>query len=514
MATGDNRRLVLVAMIFAVAMTFIDQTIVSIAIPELQEDLGLSDTGLQWVINAYLLSLSALFAFGGRLGDILGHRRMVVIGVVVFAASSALCGATPDGDLAEAWIIVFRVIQGAGAALMFPAALAIVVASFPVADRGKALAIFFAVTGGLTAIGPLAGGYLVEIDWRAIFWVNVPVAVIALVLTRIAKPPDERRPARLDWTGTLLVCGGMGLSVLGLQQSTDWGWGSVATIGSIAVGLLLLAAFVRYELGTEQPLIDIKIFRNRSFAVENLLLFLLMIGFVPLFFFSSTYAQISLGDSASEAGLYLLTFFAGFATASQIGGRILDARGARPSVLIGFALTAAGFYLWARQLPDLDFSNQWYWIVLTGAGMGLVLSPASTDAINQVSRERYGEATGITQTLRNYGSSLGLAILGSILISRNTSNIESSLGDLGIDQAKADDVATALSQSGNGASEAFEALGDKAQAAFQATQLDYALSLRTVYYVLAGVMAVSFVVAALALPGGRSSADDAMPEAG
>jgi hypothetical protein len=182
--------------------------------------------------------------------------------------------------------------------------------------------------------------------------------------------------------------------------------------------------------------------------------------------------------------------------------------------LIGFALTAAGFYLWARQLPDLDFGNQWYWIVVTGAGMGFVLSPASTDAIDQVSRERYGEATGITQTLRNYGSSLGLAILGSILISQNTSNIESSLGDLGIDKAKTDEVATAVSQSGNGASEAFGALGDKAQAAFEATQLDYALSLRTVYYLLAAVMAVSFVVAALTLPGGHSSADDATPEVG
>jgi MFS family permease len=196
MGSDGGRRLVLVAMIFAVAMTFIDQTIVAIAVPELQKDLGLSETGVQWVINAYLLSLSALFAFGGRLGDMLGHRRMVVVGVVVFASASARCGATPDGDLAEAWIIVFRLIQGAGAALMFPAALAIVVASFPVDDRGKALAIFFAVTGGLTAIGPLAGGYLVEIDWRAIFWVNVPVAVIALVLTAIAKPEDERHPAR------------------------------------------------------------------------------------------------------------------------------------------------------------------------------------------------------------------------------------------------------------------------------------------------------------------------------
>ena len=247
---GSNKRLILAAMVFAVAMTFIDQTIVSIAVPELQKDLGLSATGVQWVVNGYLLSLSALFALGGRIADIAGHRRMVLIGVVVFAGASAMCGLTPTGSAAEAWIIVFRVIQGAGAAIMFPAALAIVVAAYPVGERGKALAIFFAITGGLTALGPLAGGYLTEIDWRAIFWVNVPVAIIAIVLTLRAKPDDTRHPAPLDYRGAVLVALGMGLAVLGLQQSSTWGWGDPATWGTIAAGLIFLAVFVKVELGT------------------------------------------------------------------------------------------------------------------------------------------------------------------------------------------------------------------------------------------------------------------------
>ena len=187
-STGNNKTLILAAMIFAVSMTFIDQTIVAIAIPELQGDLSLSSTGVQWIINGYLLSLSALFAFGGRLADIAGHRRMVTIGVVVFATASALCGATPETGVAEPWIIVFRVIQGAGAALMFPAALAIVLAAFPIGERGKALAIFFGLAGAFTSIGPIAGGYLTEWTWRAIFWINIPVAILALVCTAIAKP--------------------------------------------------------------------------------------------------------------------------------------------------------------------------------------------------------------------------------------------------------------------------------------------------------------------------------------
>ena len=181
-SSSKNSKLILAAMIFAVSMTFIDQTIVAIAIPTIQDDLSLSATGVQWIVNGYLLSLSALFAFGGRLADIAGHRRMVTLGVIVFAVASALCGATPTGALDEPWLITFRVIQGAGAAIMFPAALAIVLNAFPVHERGKAMAIFFAIAGGLTSVGPLAGGFLVEWTWRAIFWVNIPVAIVALML--------------------------------------------------------------------------------------------------------------------------------------------------------------------------------------------------------------------------------------------------------------------------------------------------------------------------------------------
>src|SRR6202453_632445 len=201
---GRSRNLVLAAMIFAVAMTFIDQTIVSIAAPQIQKHLGLTSTGVQWAINAYLMSLAALFAFGGRLADTVGHRAMVTLGVIVFATASALCGLTPKGGLAEAWIVAFRILQGAGGAIMFPAALAIVVQTFALRERGRALAIFFAIAGGLTAIGPLLGGYLTEWTWRAIFWVNIPVAVIALVLTALSNPMTEHRPARMDYRGLFL----------------------------------------------------------------------------------------------------------------------------------------------------------------------------------------------------------------------------------------------------------------------------------------------------------------------
>src|SRR5580692_5143385 len=226
---GGSKNLILAAMIFAVSMTFIDQTIVSIAAPRIQTELGLTSTGVQWAVNAYLLSLAALFALGGRLADTLGHRRMVVLGVIVFAGASAMCGATPTGAGAEAWIVTFRAIQGAGGALLFPAALAIVVNTFELRERGKALASFFGIAGALTAVGPVLGGYLTQWTWRAIFWVNIPVALIALALIFISKPVTVSKPARMDYRGVVLIASGVALSVFGFQQSTIWGWGNPAT---------------------------------------------------------------------------------------------------------------------------------------------------------------------------------------------------------------------------------------------------------------------------------------------
>ena len=502
---GRSKYLVLAAMLFAVSMTFIDMTIVSIAMPEISKELGLSQTGGQWVVNAYLLSLAAVFSLGGRLADIAGQRTMVLIGVVIFVLASVMNGLTPTGDLAEAWIITFRVIQGAGAALLYPASVAIIVSSFPVDQRGRALAVFFSVAGGLTAVGPIAGGYLSEWTWRAIFFVNVPVAVVAVVLTVVARPINHKVRAHLDVRGALLVGAGMGLSVLGLQQASVWGWTNPATWGSIAVGLALLVVFVLMELRTDQPLMEMRMFRNRAFFVENVVLFLTMIVFVPIFFFASMYVQISLGWSVSTAGLYLLIFFAGFAPAAQIGGRILDKRGAKPAVLLGAVVSAAGFGLWAWKATDLSASAQWPYIVLAGAGMGLLVGQANTDALNRVPANMYGVATGVTQTVRNYGSSLGMAVLGTALITVTRTHVESSLTAMGLSESQADDVAHALTQSGGGDEANFTAkAGSEAQKAYEAVQLDFAYGIRSVLIGMTAALVVCFLVALIGLREGKA----------
>jgi EmrB/QacA subfamily drug resistance transporter len=490
-AGNRSRNLVLAAMIFAVAMTFIDQTIVSIAVPEIQKQLGLTSTGVQWAVNAYLLSLAAFFAFGGRLADTLGHRKMVVIGVVLFAAASAFCGLTPKGSLAEAWIVAFRAVQGVGGAIMFPAALAIVVQTFPLHERGKALAMFFGIAGGLTAVGPVLGGYLTEWTWRAIFWVNIPVALIALVLIQVSKPHTEYRSARMDYRGLALIASGVALSVFGFQQSTIWGWHNPGIAIAIAAGAGLLVLFYFVEVRTDSPLIRVSIFRIRPFLVENLVLGVAMISFVPVFFFASEYAQISLGKTASGAGLFLLYFFLGFVVAAQIGGRMLDRVGAKRPVVVGCTLAAVGFALWAGQVTKLDFGSQVWYIVLAGAGMGMMLGPASTDAVNRASSLSYGEATGITQTVRNYMSSLGLAILGTVLVSRMKARITSSLIAQGDSHAAAAHQAAAISQSQGGSG------GTGTIPHF--VRLDFAYATHVVLELMAVVMAVAGVIALLGL---------------
>jgi EmrB/QacA subfamily drug resistance transporter len=502
---GKSRNLILAAMIFAVAMTFIDQTIVSIAAPTIQHDLGLTSSGMQWAINAYLLSLAALFAFGGRLADTVGHKSMCILGVIIFAGASALCGLTPKGSFAEAWIVIFRAVQGLGGAIMFPAALAIVVQTFDLRSRGRALALFFGIAGGLTAIGPIAGGWLILWTWRSIFWINVPIALIALLLIRISKPETDHRPAPMDYRGLALIIGGVGLSVFGLQQSSQWGWGNPGTWICIAVGVVLLGVFYVVERGTESPLINVHIFANQTFAVENLILGIVMMVFIPVFFFASEYGQIALGLSASNASVSILYFFIGFVIFAQIGGRMLDRIGAKRPVVLGCVLSAVGFALWAGKVTDLKIGAQVIYIIIAGAGMGLMLGQANTDAVNRASRYSYGEATGITQTVRNYGASLGFAILGTVLLTQFRHQVTSTLEAKGLPSGAAATEAAKITQQQGGGTGAVTAIP-------QFIRADFASSVQVVLYVMCGIMAAAALVALLGLKRGVQEDTDTAPD--
>ncbi len=443
---SSNKNLVLVAMIFAVAMGFIDQTIVALAIPDLQRDLSLSSTGAQWIVNGYLLSLAALFAFGGKLADVLGHRRMVVIGVAGFAVCSALCGATPTGGAGETWIIVLRVLQGGFAALMFPAALGIVVAAFPLAERGRALAAFFGITGALTAVGPLAGGYLTEWTWRAIFWINIPVAIIALVLTARAKPANTPQPGRIDFRAAVLISAAMGLVVLGLQQAGVWGWLDVRTIGAIVVGLILLGVFVVIERSEREPLIRIRALRGPGLRGRQR-------GAHP--HVGRLHPVLLLRQRVRAGGPGLLGD-----ERRPVPARLL--RRVRDRVAVGRPDRRS-----ARRAP--------------GAG--------------------YGEVTGITQTVRNLGASVGLAVMGPMFTSGNVDRVSTTLVDKGVPTAQAESIAHGITAAGGGGGVGLASrAGAGADAIVHAVKVDIAHSTQTVVWIMAGVMAAAFIVARVGLP--------------
>ena len=442
------------------AMVMIDFTIVSISVTTIQRDLHLSATAAQWTVTAYALATAAFIALGGRLGDIIGHKRIVAIGIVLFALASTICGLTPDTSVAEPWLIAFRALQGIGGALLIPSTTVLVLDSFPPQERGKGLAVFFIVAGLFTAGGPIAGSYLTQYwTWRAIFWINVPVALLSLTEFAFIKLNDVKHPARIDWVGAGLLIAGMGLLVLGLQESNAWGWSSAATIGSIVAGAVILMVFTLFESRAESPLISIQAFvDNRAFAVDNLLTLLLFFTWLAVFFFGSIYFQVSVGQEPTEAGFSILTMFYSFFIASRIGGGMLDRVGAKQPVTLGLAAIAVGLWLWGSELSSLSRSGTLAGMLVTGAGFGLAMSALNTDALNRAPAEIRGEASGIVQTFRNFGSALGMAILGTIV-----------LGALGP----------------------------------HTTPSGFADALETAFYVGAGVTAAAFLLARAFMPGGK-----------
>jgi EmrB/QacA subfamily drug resistance transporter len=415
---GDYRRFrVLWPLVPAMAMVMIDFTIVSISASTIAADLHLSETAVQWLVTAYALSTAAFVALGGKLGDILGHRSTCIAGIVIFAGASLFCGLVPDGSIATAWLIVFRLIQGIGAGLLIPSATVLVLDAFPAEERGKGLAVFFIVAGLFTAIGPIAGSYLTQYwTWRAIFWINVAVAAFALIEFKLAKLPNVKRPAKLDVRGAVLLVIGMGLTVLGVQQSTEWGWDSVATIGSIVVGIAVLGFFVQVERRQENPLIDVNaLAANRPFAVDNLLTMLAFGPWLAVFFFGSLYFQVAVGQEPTQAGFSILTMFYTFFIAARVGGGWMDRSGPKKPVVIGFLLGAIGMVVWGGELSELSHGATLAGMLITGAGFGLIFSPLNTDALNRLPDSMRGQGSGVIQTFRNFGSAIGMAIMGTIV---------------------------------------------------------------------------------------------------
>jgi EmrB/QacA subfamily drug resistance transporter len=399
----------------SLSMIMLDQTVVGVTLPTMAHDLSLSAAGAQWVVNAYVLAMAAAVALGGKLGSKLGPVTTFRFGVIAFLIASACCGLAPNSMCMDA----ARIGQGLGAALMMPVTASIVMAAFPTSMRGRAMGSYVGISQIFLALGPLVGGTLTEWwTWRAVFWINVPIGLATLVLVHFAAPENPtQRGLRISCAHTVMLMTGIGATVYALQQASLWQWTSARTISVLGGGLIVLALFVGLQLRDREPLVDVRLFRNRAFVGDSAVLFATQFGLLAMTLYASLYAQNLLGYSPIQAGFSALAMILPLMVGAQLAGHWYDRSGARPPLLLGLALATIGATAWAFTLTDISFASKIPGMALVGLGLGLVFSPISTDALSRVAASQRPQASGIVQTVRQLGGTLGVAVIGSIILS-------------------------------------------------------------------------------------------------
>jgi EmrB/QacA subfamily drug resistance transporter len=401
------------AMCFALFMIMLDNTVVNVALPSIQRDLGSNLSGLEWTVNGYTLTFAVFLATGGRLGDIFGRRRAFLAGVMLFAISSATAGLAPGtGEL-----IASRVVQGIGAALMMPATLSIVTNAFPAHERGKAIGTWAGVSALALAIGPVVGGLLTEhVSWRAIFYLNIPVAAAAVIATLFAvrESRDETVGREVDYAGVVTLTAGLSALVLALIEGNAWGWGSPAIVALLAGSVLMLLAFVRVELRVSAPMVEFPLFASRNFVGANIIALVTAFAMLSQFFFIALYLQDILGYSPLEAGVRFLPATLMIVIFAPMAGRLTDRIGARWPIAVGLTFVSAALYWLTTIDVSTTYADIWPSFTLMGFGMALVMSPMSTAAMNAVAESKAGIASGVLSMNRMIGGTLGIAVIGAV----------------------------------------------------------------------------------------------------
>ncbi len=421
-----NPWLVLVLVCLAQFMVILDATIVNVALPSIQADLEMTESGLQWVVNAYALLFGGFLLLGGRAGDLIGRKRVFLAGLVVFTAASLLC-ALAQG---ETMLILARGLQGLGAALVSPAALSIVTTTFAEgAERTKALGVWAAIAVGGGAVGLVLGGLLVEtLSWPWIFFVNVPVgiAAFAVSLRYVPESKDTHVHKSFDLAGAVAVTAGLIALVYGIVRSAESGWGSGEVLGILAVAAVLLVAFVFIERRSAEPLVRLSIFSVRTVRAANVAMFVVAAGLFAMFFFNTLYVQRVLGFSPLEAGFAFVPFTAGVIIGAGLSQKLVPALGAREVPIIGAAIGALGLLLFLRLTPDSSYvADLLPGIMLTSIGMGLVFVPITLIATSGIPGDDAGLASGLFNTSQQIGGALGLALLSTLATNRTEDELAS-----------------------------------------------------------------------------------------
>ena len=403
----------LAAVSFGLFMIMLDNTVVNVALPAIQEDLGADLSQLQWIVTGYALSFAALMLIGGKLADAYGRRLIFVAGILLFTGASLWCGLADSGEM----LIAARVVQGIGAALMNPATLSIISATFPPRQRGAAIGIWAGVSALALAIGPLVGGLLTEhLSWHWIFFVNVPVGAVAIAASYllITESRDETHES-LDLPGLGTSALGLFALTYGLIEANEYGWSSARIVGSFAVAVVALAAFVVIERRRRSPMLDLSLFRSGTYAGANIAMLLVALAMFGVFFFVSLYMQNVLGYSAVQAGAAFLPMTLIIILVAPVAGRASDRYGSRWLMTVGMVLLGVQLLYLSQLGPDATFWNLLPGFAVGGIGMALSMTPTAAAATRAVPVDKSGVGAAVLNAMRQVGGSLGIALMGAIV---------------------------------------------------------------------------------------------------
>jgi EmrB/QacA subfamily drug resistance transporter len=403
----------LAAVSFGLFMIMLDNTVVNVALPSIQEDLGAGLSELQWIVTGYALSFAALMLIGGKLADAYGRRFIFVVGIVIFTAASLWCGFADSGDM----LIAARVVQGIGAALMNPATLSIIAATFAPRERGMAIGIWAGVSALALAIGPLVGGLLTEhLSWHWIFFVNVPVGVLAIAASYlfITESKDETHTS-LDLPGLGTSALGLFALTYGLIEANTFGWSSARIVGSFVIAALSLGSFVVIERRRRAPMLDLSLFRSGTYAGANIAMLLVALSMFGVFFFVSLYMQNVLGYSAVQAGAAFLPMTVLIILIAPIAGKASDRFGSRWLMTIGMVLLGVQLLYLSQLGTGSDFWDLLPGFVVGGLGMALTMTPTAAAATRAVPVHKSGVGSAVLNAMRQVGGSVGIALMGAIV---------------------------------------------------------------------------------------------------
>jgi len=422
----NSRWWTLGAMCFALFMIMLDNTVVNVALPSIQRDLHASLQALEWTMNAYTLTFAVLLVTGGRLGDIFGRRKLFLFGVAVFGFSSLMIGFSPN----DTWLVAFRAVQGIGAAFMMPATLSIITQAFPAEQRGTAIGTWAGVSALALAIGPVIGGLLTQdVSWRAIFFINPPIAVGAVAVTLFAarESRDETVGRGVDFAGIATLTAGLTALVLALVESNSWHWGSPRIVGLFIAATIALGAFVVIEMRRRTPMLDFSLFRSRTSVGANVVAFLITFAMFAQFFFMTLYMQNVLGYSPLQTGVRFLPATLVIIVMGPLSGRLTDRVGPRPLMALGLVIVGTALLIQSQLTIHTGYGLLLPGFILMGMGIGLVMSPMSTAAMNAVDSTKSGAASGVVSMSRMVGGTVGLAVMGALVATIGRSKLDSSL---------------------------------------------------------------------------------------